>query len=64
MNSSETAVTLDRLKKELVAQKLMARQPNGRYVVQRPIFSGAKGNKGYESVHAFRAKIIKDEVVD
>ena len=35
--------------------RLLDRAPNGRYVVQRPIFSGAKGNKGHKWVHAFRA---------
>jgi putative DNA primase/helicase len=43
-----------RLKDELAAAGLMDRS-TGRHVVQRPIFSG-KGNKGYEWVHAFRAK--------
>lgn len=39
---------------ELAAAGLMAAGPKGKHVVQRPIFSGAKGNKGYEWVHAFR----------
>ena len=43
---------------ELAAAGLMDRL-TGRHVVQRPIFSG-KGNKGYEWVHAFRAKIVQD----
>jgi hypothetical protein len=43
---------------ELAAAGLMDRS-TGRHVVQRPIFSG-KGNKGYEWVHAFRAKIVQD----
>jgi putative DNA primase/helicase len=45
------------LKKELVDEGLMAPGPDGRYVVQRPIFSGAKGNKGWPQVHAFRARL-------
>ena len=43
---------------ELAAAGLMDRS-TGRHVVQRPIFAG-KGNKGYEWVHAFRAKIVQD----
>jgi hypothetical protein len=35
--------------------------PTNRYVIQRPIFSGEKGNKGYRSVHAFRACILKND---
>jgi putative DNA primase/helicase len=49
------------LKKELVDQGLMAPGPGGRYVVQRPIFSGAKGNKGWHQVHAFRARLLKQQ---
>lgn len=45
----------DRLKKELVSDEMMDRASNGRYLVQRPIFSGVKGNKGHKWVHAFRA---------
>jgi putative DNA primase/helicase len=52
------------LKKVLVGENLMARAPNGRYVVQRPIFTGAKGNQGHKWVHAFRARILKSEVKD
>jgi hypothetical protein len=43
------------LKQELSKEGLLATKPDGKYLVQRPIFSG-KGNKGYEWVHAFRAK--------
>jgi len=50
-----------KLKKELVQVGMMASTPGGKFVVQRPIFSGAKGNKGYGSVHAFRLKLLKDE---
>jgi putative DNA primase/helicase len=46
------------LKKELVANGLMDQTSAGKYAVQRPIFSG-KGNKGYERVHAVRAKILQ-----
>jgi hypothetical protein len=49
-----------KLKKELVQAGMMASTPSGKFVVQRPIFSGAKGNKGYGSVHAFRLKLLKD----
>jgi hypothetical protein len=45
------------LKKELAAAGLLA-TANDRYVVQRTIFSGAKGNKGYCSVSAFKASIL------
>ena len=48
------------LKKELVKNGLMAAGPQGKYVVQRPIFA-AKGNKGHKWVHAFRAKILKEQ---
>ena len=53
-----------KLKKELVQAGMMASTPNGKFVVQRPIFSGAKGNKGYGSVHAFRFKLLKDQDKD
>ena len=49
-----------KLKKELVLAGMMASTPSGKFVVQRPIFSGAKGNKGYGSVHAFRLKLLED----
>jgi hypothetical protein len=48
-----------KLKKELAQAGMMASTSNGKFVVQRPIFSGAKGNKGYGSVHA-RLKLLKD----
>jgi putative DNA primase/helicase len=41
------------LKQELSKEGLLATKPNGKYLVQRRIFSG-KGNEGYEWVHAFR----------
>jgi len=47
------------LKNELAKAGILARA-NQRYVVQRPIFSGQKGNKGYRRVHAFSAAIIDD----
>jgi uncharacterized protein (DUF927 family) len=50
-----------RLKKELVDSKLLEKAPTGRYVIQRPIFSGEKGNKGWESVHAFKASILEND---
>jgi hypothetical protein len=43
---------------------MMASTPSGKFVVQRPIFSGAKGNKGYASVHALRLKLLKDHDKD
>jgi hypothetical protein len=49
------------LKKVLVGENLMARGRRGRYVVQRPIFSGAKGNKGWHQVHAFRPRLLKQQ---
>jgi hypothetical protein len=45
------------LKKELAAAGLLATSKQ-RFVVQRPIFSGAKGNKGFCSVYAFKASIL------
>ena len=45
------------LKKELVEAGLMAATKD-RFVVQRPIFSGPKGNKGFRSVHAFKVSIL------
>jgi putative DNA primase/helicase len=45
------------LMQDLVAEGLMGKTKN-RYVVQRPIFRGGKGNKNFAWVHAFRAKII------
>jgi uncharacterized protein (DUF927 family) len=53
----------DRLKKELAAEKLLDRASTGRYLVQRPIFS-AKGNKGHKWVHAFRARLLKQQAQD
>jgi putative DNA primase/helicase len=52
-----------RLKDELAAAGLMDRPSTGRHVVQRPIFYG-KGNKGYEWLHAFRAKILQDRAAN
>ena len=54
----------DRIKKELVSDEMMDRASNGRYLVQRPIFSGAKGNKGHKWVHAFRARLLKRQGED
>jgi uncharacterized protein (DUF927 family) len=51
----------DQLKAELVADGLMDRTSTGKFLVQRPIFSGAKGNKGFKWVHAFRAKLLKEQ---
>jgi hypothetical protein len=52
-----TGAKASTLKKELAAAGLLA-TANDRYVVQRLIFSGAKGNKGYRSVSAFKASIL------
>ena len=52
----------DQVKKELVQSGILCRGNNGRYVVQRPIFSGLKGNKGYRRVHAFRMRNVDAEV--
>ena len=49
-----------KLKKELALAGMMASTASGKFVVQRPIFSGAKGNTGYGSVHAFRLKLLED----
>jgi putative DNA primase/helicase len=51
----------DQLKAELVADGLMDRTSTGKFLVQRPIFSGAPGNKGHKWVHAFRAKLLKEQ---
>ena len=42
----------------------MHRAANGRYVVQRPIFTAAKGNKGHRWVHAFQARLLKQQPQD
>jgi putative DNA primase/helicase len=47
------------LKKELVAKNLMASTSGGRDLVQRPFFSGVKGNKGHVWIHAFRSRMLK-----
>jgi putative DNA primase/helicase len=52
------------LKTELVADGLLDQASTGKYLVQRPIFSGAKGNKGYRWVHALRGKILQDRAQD
>jgi hypothetical protein len=52
----------DQLKKELAEAGVMDCTTSGRYVVQRPLFVGLKGNKGYRHVHAFRATKIDDEI--
>jgi uncharacterized protein (DUF927 family) len=52
---------VEQLKKELAAEKLLDQRSNGRYLVQRAIFSGAKGNKGHKWVHAFRARLVKSQ---
>ena len=52
-----TGADASKLKKELANEGLMAKTKD-RFVVQRPIFSGAKTNKGHCSVHAFRASIL------
>ncbi len=47
------------LKKELAAAGLLAATKD-RFVVQRPVFSGLKGNKGFRSVHAFKTSILEE----
>jgi putative DNA primase/helicase len=59
-----TGDNADQLKTELVADGLLDRAPNGKFLVQRRVFSGVKGNKGYRWVHAFRAKIQQDRAQD
>jgi putative DNA primase/helicase len=54
----------DQLKAHLVAEGLLGGTSTGKYLVQRRIFSHAKGNKGYRWVHAFRAKILQDRDQD
>ena len=49
----------DQLKQDLVDSKLLKIGPAERYVVQRPIFSEEKGNKGWRSVHALQASILE-----
>jgi putative DNA primase/helicase len=49
----------DQLKAQLVADGLLDRASTGKFLVQRPIFSGAKGNKGHRWVHALRAKLLQ-----
>jgi len=59
-----TGNNADQLKAQLVTAGLLDQDSTGRYVVQRRIFSGGKGNKGYERVHAFSAKILQDRAQD
>ncbi len=59
-----TGDNADQLKTELVADGLLDQASTGNYLVQRPIFSGAKGNKGYRWVHALRGKILQDRDQD
>jgi hypothetical protein len=59
-----TSGNVAQLRQELSKNGLMAAGPKGKHVVQRPIFSGAKGNKGHKWVHAFRAKILQDRDPD
>ena len=47
------------LRKELVTRKLMDRSSSSRDLVQRPFFSGVRGNKGHVWVHAFRSRILE-----
>jgi hypothetical protein len=54
----------NQLKAHLVAEGLLGGMSTGKYLVQRRIFSHAKGNKGYRWVHAFRAKILQDRGQD
>ena len=54
----------DQLKAELGADGLLDRASTGKYLVRRPIFSGAKGNKGHKWVHALSAKILQDPAED
>jgi hypothetical protein len=55
-----TSDNADQLKTELVADGLLDRASSGRYLVRRPVFSGAKGNKGYRWVHALRVRILQE----
>jgi putative DNA primase/helicase len=59
-----TGKNADQLKDDLVAEGLLDRESTGKCLVQRRIFSGAKGNKGYRWVHAFNAKILQDRAQD
>jgi putative DNA primase/helicase len=50
------------LKADLVAEGLLDWAPTRKkYLVQRRIFSEAKGNKGHRRVHAFSARILKEQ---
>jgi hypothetical protein len=59
-----TRNSADQLNAQLVADGLLDQASTGKYLVQRSIFSGVKGNKGYRWVHAFRAKILQDRAQD
>jgi putative DNA primase/helicase len=56
-----TGENADQLKSDLVAHGLLCQASSGKFIVQRPIFSGAPGNKGHKWVHALRAKILKEQ---
>ena len=59
-----TGENADQLKKELAQAGMLASRANGKSLVQRPIFSGAKSNKGHKWVHAFRARLLKQQPQD
>ena len=54
-----TGKEANELKKKLAGADILAATKN-RFVVQRPIFSGQRGNKSFRSVHAFRTSILDD----
>jgi hypothetical protein len=56
-----TSKTARQLKGELAADGLLDRGSTRKHLVQRRIFSDAKGNKGHKRVHAFRAKILNEQ---
>lgn len=50
------------IKAKLADDGLLERSGSDRFVVQRPIFKGRPGNKGYRTVCAIMTSIIEDEV--
>ena len=52
----------DQFKKELAKSGVTNCTTNNLYFVQRPLFAGLKGNKGYRHVHAFSVTKVDAEV--
>jgi putative DNA primase/helicase len=56
IGNSESA---HKLKQMLANQGLLAQKMKGKFVIQRKVFAGGRGNKNYAWVHAFKADMLK-----